>query len=226
MKRVGRDEVLRLLDEEGAQLVDVRGAEQYGRVHLPGALNVPLAQLGDEVDQLDPSRPVVVSCSDARSDLSARAAARLEDLGIGDVHRYVGGLADWRGAGLPTEGREGGVLRAGTIARRDVPTARTAETMADVAGRVGPYRTEPVVVVDDDGVVLGLLPGEALHDRAALVADLLEDGPVTVRADEPLHDLAALMLKLDLTSVLVTDPDGRLLGLARRDDVERLEHND
>jgi rhodanese-related sulfurtransferase/CBS domain-containing protein len=226
VERVDRDEVLRLLDEEDAQLVDVRSAEQYGRAHLPGALNLPLANMTDGVDQIDPTRPVVVYCSDARSDLSARAGARLEDLGLRAVHRYVAGPADWRAAGLPSEGRDANAAHAGTVARRDLPTARSSEPVGDVADRVGPYRTDAVVVVNDDGVVLGLLPGTALGDRTALVGDVLEDAPVTVRADEPLHDLAALMVKRDLTSALVTDPDGRLLGLARRDDVERLEHRE
>jgi rhodanese-related sulfurtransferase len=224
VERVDRNEVLRLLDEADAQLVDVRSAEQYGRAHLPGATNLPLVHVIEGVDQLDPTRPVIVYCSDARSDTSARAAARLEDLGFSPIYRYASGAADWRAAGLPVEGREGALGRAGTVARRDVPTARSAESVGDVADRVGPYRTEPVVVVDDDGVVLGLLPGATLANRTAVVGDMLEDLPATVRADEPLHELAALMVKRDLTSVLVTDPDGRLLGLARRDDVERLEH--
>lgn len=226
MKRVDRDEVLRLLDDEDAQLVDVRSAEQYGRAHLPGAMNLPLVHIADGIDQIDPTRPVVVYCSDARSDLSARAGARLADFGIRTVYRYAGGAADWGAAGLPAEGRDAASTRAGTVARRDVPTARSLEPVGDVADRVGPYRTEPVVVVNDDGVVLGLLPGTALGDRTPLVGDVLEDAPATVRADEPLHELAALMVKRDLTSVLVTDPDGRLLGLARRDDVERLEHRE
>jgi rhodanese-related sulfurtransferase len=226
VERVDRDEVLRLLDEEDAQLVDVRSAEQYGRAHLPGAVSLPLVYVSEGVDQLDPTRGVVVYCTDARSDLSARAGARLEDLGLHAVYRYVAGAADWRAAGLPTEGRDAGVARAGTVARRDVPTASSSEPIADVAGRVGPYRTEPVVVVDDSGAVLGLLPGEALADRALLVGEAMQDAPTTVRADEPLHELASLMVKLDLTSVLVTDPDGRLLGLARRDDVERMEHRE
>ncbi len=226
VKRVDRDEVLRLLDEEDAQLVDVRGSEHYGRAHVPGALNLPLVHLTDGLDQVDPTRPVVVYCVDARSDLSARAGARAEGLGVSVVYRYTGGISDWRAAGLPVEGRDANVLLAGTVARRDVPTARISDQVGDVADRVGPYRTDAVVVVDDDRVVLGLLPGRALRDRGLLVAEALQDAPVTVRADEPLHELAALMVKHDLASVLVTDPDGRLLGTARRDDVERLEHHE
>jgi rhodanese-related sulfurtransferase len=223
---VDRDEVLRLLDEEDAQLVDACTPEQYGREHLPGAINLPLEHLLDAAEQLDPSRPVVVYGSDARSDTSARAAARLAGLGVSAIYRYAGGRNDWRAAGLPTEGRDAGMPRTGTVARRDVATARTDETVGHVADRVGPYRTEAVVVVDDDGVVLGVLPGGVLGERDLEVGDLLEEAPATVRADEPLHDLAAQMRKRELNTVLVTDPDGRLLGLARREDVERFEQAD
>jgi rhodanese-related sulfurtransferase/CBS domain-containing protein len=226
VRRVDRDEVLRLLDEEQAQLVDALDPESYRREHLPGAANVPLGQLAEASDQLDPTRPVVVYCSDARSDVSARAAARLEELGFRSIYRYAGGRADWRAAGLPTHGREAELPRAGSVARRDVATAHPDERVADVADRVGPYRSDAVVIVDDDGVVLGLLPGEMLTEIDLTVAEALEDAPPTVRADESLHDLAAHMVKRELSSVLVTDPDGRLLGLARRDDIERLEHGD
>jgi rhodanese-related sulfurtransferase/CBS domain-containing protein len=223
VQRVDREQLLRLLDEEHAQLVDVLPADDYARSHLPGAINLPLEHLVDAFEHLDPTRPVVVYCADAHSDLSARAVARLRDVGISRVYRYDGGRSDWRAAGLPTEGHDIETPRAGTVARRDVPTARADEQIADVADRVGPHRSDAVVVVDDTGVVLGLLPGEALGLRDEAVRDEIEESPPTVRADEPLHELAARMRKDDAVSVLVTDPDGHLLGLARRDDVERLD---
>lgn len=225
MERVDREQLLRLLDEEHAQLVDVLPADEYARTHLPGAINLPLEHLVDAFDQLDPTRPVVVYCTDAHSDLSARAVALLRDVGVVSVYRYGGGRSDWRAAGLPVEGRDTEAPRAGTVARRDVPTARADEQIADVADRVGPHRTDAVVVVDDGGVVLGLLPGDALGLRDVTVREEIEESPPTVRADEPLHDLAARMRKDDAASVLVTDPDGHLLGLARRDDVERLDRD-
>jgi rhodanese-related sulfurtransferase len=65
MEGIGRDEVQRLLGEEGAQLVEVLPSAEYEEEHLPGALNIPLRQLGAEArERLDPSRPVVVYCYD------------------------------------------------------------------------------------------------------------------------------------------------------------------
>ncbi len=63
--QIGRDEVLRLVGEEGAQLVEVLPPEEYRYLHLPGAINVPLEELDARAHGLlDPARPVVVYCHD------------------------------------------------------------------------------------------------------------------------------------------------------------------
>ena len=62
---IDRDEVRRLI-EQGAQIVDVLPAREYGEDHLPGAINLPLRKIETEaIRALDPSRPVVVYCADS-----------------------------------------------------------------------------------------------------------------------------------------------------------------
>ncbi len=62
---IGRDRVRRLM-EQGAQIVDVLPAREYGEDHLPGAVNLPLRKIeADAARALDPSRPVVVYCADS-----------------------------------------------------------------------------------------------------------------------------------------------------------------
>lgn len=57
-------EVKQLL-QQGAQLVDVLGAEEFAQDHLPGAINIPLKQLdASSASRLDPGRPVIVYCND------------------------------------------------------------------------------------------------------------------------------------------------------------------
>jgi rhodanese-related sulfurtransferase len=57
-------EVKRLL-EQGAQLVDVLGADEFEHDHLPGAINIPLKQLdATTAARLDRNRPVLVYCDD------------------------------------------------------------------------------------------------------------------------------------------------------------------
>ena len=60
-----RDEVRRLVQEEGAQLVDVLPREEYEDEHLPGAINIPLKELVREtIAQLNRDAPVIVYCHD------------------------------------------------------------------------------------------------------------------------------------------------------------------
>jgi rhodanese-related sulfurtransferase len=62
---ISREQV-RLLMDEGAQIVEVLPAREYGDDHLPGAINLPLRRIETEAMRvLDPSRPVVVYCADS-----------------------------------------------------------------------------------------------------------------------------------------------------------------
>ncbi len=57
-------EVKQLLDD-GAQLVDVLGEDEFEHDHLPGAINIPLKRLDEKtVAGLDRKRPVLVYCND------------------------------------------------------------------------------------------------------------------------------------------------------------------
>ncbi|WP_243859906.1 CBS domain-containing protein [Amycolatopsis arida] len=49
---------------------------------------------------------------------------------------------------------------------------------------------------------------------------LMHPGPTTVRANEPLQPLVERMTRADVDGILVTDPEGRLLGLLDRHDAE------
>lgn len=84
--------------EAGALLVDIREADEHAREKIPGAVNVPLARIG-EVAAL--GRPLVFHCrSGMRTEANAealRAAA-----GGSPCHLLDGGIDGWRKAGLPT----------------------------------------------------------------------------------------------------------------------------
>jgi sulfur-carrier protein adenylyltransferase/sulfurtransferase len=41
-------------------LLDVRQPGEYEKEHIPGATLIPLPQLGEAFDQLDPEKPVIV----------------------------------------------------------------------------------------------------------------------------------------------------------------------
>jgi rhodanese-related sulfurtransferase len=55
---------LRRLLTGGVQLMDVLPPKTYQQEHLPGAINVPLADIATAADRLDRSRAVAVYCYD------------------------------------------------------------------------------------------------------------------------------------------------------------------
>jgi Mg/Co/Ni transporter MgtE len=79
------------------------------------------------------------------------------------------------------------------------------------------------VVVNHEQVVLGILDEQTLSRFRAdpVTADsVMRVGPATVRAHEDLEPLVHRLHERDIPAVLVTDPDGRLLGVLVREDVD------
>jgi CBS domain-containing protein len=153
--------------------------------------------------------------------MSPRAACRLETLDFPEVYDYTTGKADWLARGLPTEGEKAGEKRAVDLLAGDVVTCELGERIADVRERVAGSRYGFAFVVSPARVLLGRLRRAALDgdgDRTA--EEAMEPGPSTIRADKQLEPLAERMRTNDLTSMPVTTPEGVLLGLVRRDDLE------
>jgi rhodanese-related sulfurtransferase len=82
----------------------VRQSEEFTAPagHLPGAINVPLADLPRRTEDLAARRqPIVVVCKTDRR--SARAATELLVAGLRDVTVLRGGTDEWRRQGLALE---------------------------------------------------------------------------------------------------------------------------
>ena len=150
--------------------------------------------------------------------MSPRAACRLADLGFSEVHDYVEGKLDWLARGLPTEGTNPQPRLVGKI-RDDVVTCALHDDPAAVRERIDDSPHGFALVVSAGGVVLGRLRRSAL-DAAGAIEELMEPGPSTVRATEDPDQLAARLAERDLRFAVVTTPDGVLLGVVRREELE------
>lgn len=76
----------------GATLVDVRSPQEFAHGAIPGAVNVPVDELRDRLDEL-PEGPLVVHC---RVGLRGHVAARLLAQHGRDVVNLDGGYLTWR----------------------------------------------------------------------------------------------------------------------------------
>jgi CBS domain-containing protein len=154
--------------------------------------------------------------------MSPRAAWRLESLGFSHVYEYAAGEADWLAFGLPSEGREADTLRVGQIARRDVPTCSLHERLGEIRDRVETTGWDECLVVNDQHVVLGRVRSTALEASAETMAEaVMEPGPTTTRPDELLTKLLPRLRDKHVERIIVTTPDGRLVGIAEERTAER-----
>jgi rhodanese-related sulfurtransferase len=218
VQKADTDEVGRLV-ERGAQLVDVLPHETFVQEHLPGSVNIPLAEIDTATDRLDPARPVVVYCYDYQCDLSPRAAHRLEELGFTDVHDYVASKAAWLAEGRPGEGLLHDTQRAGAVVLRDVPRVAPTAVIRELPEALREW--ELAVVVGDDDVVVGVVRRELLGtDGDTTVAAVMQTGPASVRPSISKRELAQSMDDDGQEHVLVTTLGGRLIGLVRREDLD------
>ena len=153
--------------------------------------------------------------------MSPRAACRLETIGFSEVYDYAPGKVDWLAHGLPVEGEQAGIVTAGSVARNDAVTCRLGDRVGEVRERIvaSPYGF--ALVTSPGGVLLGRLRKSALDCDPDLSAEeVMQAGPWTVRPHRPAREVASRLAEKELKFAIVTTPEGRLLGVACRPDLE------
>lgn len=140
------------------------------------------------------------------------------DRSTGGIARQ--GKADWLARGLPREGSHANAPRVIDLARQDAVTCGLTDAISAVRDRVDASPYDFALVLADGRVLLGRLGGAALRDDAAATVEAVMDpGPSTVRADADLSRLRERLERQNLPASVVTDPEGRLLGIVRRADL-------
>jgi sulfur-carrier protein adenylyltransferase/sulfurtransferase len=76
-------------------LVDVRQPEEFAAGHIPGARLMPLGELHQHLDELDPSKPSIVYCKMGGRGMAG--AAVLHSAGFRNVVNLEGGIMAWDG---------------------------------------------------------------------------------------------------------------------------------
>lgn len=100
LEPVPRKELLARAKDGLVTVIDVRPMAEYLAGHLPGAINIPMDQLEQYLDQLSPDQEIVAYCRGPHCVLAFDAVARLREKGL-NARRLQDGFPEWKTAGLP-----------------------------------------------------------------------------------------------------------------------------
>lgn len=98
---IGRDELVARLRAGDVVVLDVRPAAEYDAGHIPGAVNVPPAELEERLRELPKDRAVVAYCRGPYCVYADDAVRVLSSTGRTAL-RLVDGFPEWAAAALPT----------------------------------------------------------------------------------------------------------------------------
>ena len=84
-------------------LIDVRSQQEFAGGHLPNAINIPLDEVPDRLNDFPKDHPIVLVC--ASGNRSGQAAGFLVKNGYdaSQVYNLKGGTMRWRMKGYPVE---------------------------------------------------------------------------------------------------------------------------
>lgn len=86
-KQVNVDQVRKLVENKTV-IIDVREIREYSRGHIKGAINIPLSQLRERVNEIPRDKPVYLHCRTGQR--SYNAVLALQNLGFDNVINITG----------------------------------------------------------------------------------------------------------------------------------------
>lgn len=78
-----KESELSTLIKEGAILIDVRNSDEFAEGSVPGAINIPVDLLQDNIEELKTNKPIIVFCKSGNR--AEKAKKMLEKNNITDV---------------------------------------------------------------------------------------------------------------------------------------------
>jgi DNA-binding transcriptional ArsR family regulator/rhodanese-related sulfurtransferase len=77
LEPIAREELLERVNNDLVTVIDVRPVEEFNAGHVPGAINVPLSELQNHLDELDNEQEIVAYCRGPHCVLAFEAVAEL-----------------------------------------------------------------------------------------------------------------------------------------------------
>ena len=85
---------LQLQAPEQITILDVRDPDEYAALHIPFAINIPLNELGNRLNELPKNNIIVTACGKGGG-RSAQGAALLRQMGFDRANYLCGGTFGW-----------------------------------------------------------------------------------------------------------------------------------
>ena len=100
LEPISRQELLQRSKDGLVTILDVRPTDEFAAGHIPGAINVPLADIEKRLKDLPAGSEIVAYCRGPYCVLAYEAVAALREKGY-QVRRLEDGYPEWKAAGLP-----------------------------------------------------------------------------------------------------------------------------
>ncbi len=95
-------ELLERAKHDLVTVLDVRPREEFEAGHVQGAINIPIEELEQHLQQFNPNQEIVAYCRGPHCILAFDAVAQLREKGF-QARRLENGFPEWKIAGLPVE---------------------------------------------------------------------------------------------------------------------------
>ncbi|MDX5298594.1 MAG: rhodanese-like domain-containing protein [Gammaproteobacteria bacterium] len=104
-RRAGRQltsqELVRLMNDDAAVIVDVRERKDFSEGHIKGSLHIPFTSLKERAAELQKHASKQIVLVDKMGQHSGMAGKQLRAAGLENVVRLAGGITEWRNSNLP-----------------------------------------------------------------------------------------------------------------------------
>jgi hydroxyacylglutathione hydrolase len=96
---ISLSEAKQLIENNGVQVIDIRGASEYNAGHIAKAENVFVGTLPDNLDKISKDKKVIIHCQSG--DRTAIGYSILAKNGYTNVMNFSGGITEWVNKGEP-----------------------------------------------------------------------------------------------------------------------------
>ncbi len=93
--------LVKLVNREGAVIVDIRDGKEFTNGHIAGAVSMPFSSFDSRWEELESfkDKPIVLVCKIGQH--AGTIGRRLKAQGYENVRRLAGGMGEWAASNLP-----------------------------------------------------------------------------------------------------------------------------